>query len=192
MTVATFNPSQDAYTDSLNAATVFNNLRLQAGASNRAYMQFDLSSIPAAAVIGVVTLDLAVISGGNAATHNTMFISKITGAAWSETTLTFTNAPADDGADYGNVDMTTWIPTPFIYQIPVSSALIKGWVDGTFSNFGMKVSGTVQEANGSSWKRWDSSTGTTKPLLTVNYTLPTSMPPPPRTRRPDMKHRIRR
>ncbi len=84
-------PSADSYTNTADAATNYGGETLLDvdGASQIAYIQFDLASIPATAGISQATLNLYVSSVTTAGSFNVDYVN----GAWVENTIDASNAP---------------------------------------------------------------------------------------------------
>jgi hypothetical protein len=86
----TLYPAADAWVDSINANTNYGNDNyLIVADGTRAWFRFDLSSIPSGKVITSAVLSVKPFYSGN----REMNIQRATDISWSETTITYNNAP---------------------------------------------------------------------------------------------------
>jgi len=134
-------PSQDAYTDSSKATTNFGGavtmgVANTAASIQSAYMQFDLSSIPAgytSANVAKATLKLYV---GTVAAAGSFNVDYVTGS-WTERTITANLAPALGGTIQGSVPLTTGNANTYLL-IDVTVAL-QAWLNGAQPNDGIAL-----------------------------------------------------
>src|SRR5271165_3472613 len=137
-------PSGDTYSSSAAPTTNFGGkptLLVQPGIN--AYVQFNLSMLPAGAVINKATLRLyvdTVVQGGSFDVYEL-------DSSWSEGSLTFSTAPAlGVSATGGNpIAITTASKNTFIV-IDVTS-LVQAWADGSVTNHGVALALTTSTGN---------------------------------------------
>jgi hypothetical protein len=115
-----------------------------------AYIQFNLASIPAGAVIGQATLKLYVNAVTTAGSFNVYYVD----GAWSESTLTYDFAPALANAIASNVSITTADKNQYVL-IDITSAL-QAWLSGSLPNDGLAL-----VANSTFYASFDSKENTT-------------------------------
>lgn len=158
--------------------------------SRRALVRFDVSSIPANSTINTATMqitsDTPVLTTGT----QTIRIHRVT-QAWTEGTATgaagIGAATAGGGATWINRSFSTaWtnaggtfnaftasftnVSTPATHTSGSLVADVQAWVNGTANNGWLLRNSN--EAVGSTAKRFFTRTGTTPPVLNVNYTRP--------------------
>ena len=167
--------SADSYVSSTNANTNYGTqtgMDVDRGSSNRrrALVQFDLSAIPTGSTINSATLELyAYAAPGSARTLN---VHRVT-SAWTENGVTWNGTPtftasADDSIAAGS--STGW-------KIWSVTAVAQGWVDGSSTNRGFLVKDNSESGSSSrlySFDTRDSATSSTRPILRINYTPPSS------------------
>jgi hypothetical protein len=125
-------PSGDASTFSGSPATNYGaSTLLNVTATQTAYIQFDLASIPFGAVVSQATLKLYVNSVSTGGSFDVDYV----GGAWSESTLDYTNAPPLGNGLASNVaiaDANQYI------LINITQALI-AWLNGSQANYGVAL-----------------------------------------------------
>jgi TGF-beta propeptide len=132
---AQITPSADAYTNSADPTTKYGTATLLYvdGATEKAYIQFNLSSIPTGASISQATLKLYV----NAVTTAGSFEVYSVNVPWSESAITYSNEPAPGSVIDSGVALTTVDKNQYIL-IPITST-VQGWVDTPSSNNGIAL-----------------------------------------------------
>lgn len=132
---AQFTPNGDAYTNSAAPTTKYGAATLLDvdGATQKTYIHFDLSSIPTGASISQATLKLYV----NAVTTAGSFEVYSVGAAWSESTIDYTNEPALGSVIVSSVALTTADKNQYIL-VPITTT-VQGWVNGSVANNGITL-----------------------------------------------------
>ena len=145
-------PSADAYT---NTAAPTTNYRAQPlldvdGASQIAYIQFNLASIPATASLSKATLKLYVNSVATAGSFNVDYVH----GAWTENQIDSGNAPPLGGAIASNVSITTSEKNQYVL-VDITPA-VQAWLSGSEANDGIAL-----VANGSFNVTFDSKENTT-------------------------------
>ena len=132
---AQITPSQDAYTNSADPTTNFGaNVLLDVdGASQIAYIQFNLASVPSGAKVSQATLKLYVNAVTTAGSFNVDFVS----GTWAESTITHSLAPTLGATIASGVPITTADPNQFVL-INVTSA-VEAWLDGSHANDGLAL-----------------------------------------------------
>ena len=103
---------------------------LRVGGKDESLLNYDLSSIPSAAVISRATLTL--YANGSAGT-NPINIHRVT-SAWTETAVTFTNF----GQQFSpTVSATIQPSSPNAFKSADVTELVTSWVTGALTNYGM-------------------------------------------------------
>lgn len=124
------------------------------GHSLLSLIQFDLSSLSGAGVTAgdVTSAKLRLrsapnsLGGGNpSASFPVTADVYATGASWVEATATWNNAPAASG---GIVSSAVINSTSQLVEFDVTS-LVQSWLDGSVSNFGMRLQQAAEVINGS-------------------------------------------
>jgi hypothetical protein len=108
------------------------------GSMCRAYIQFDLSSIPASAVVIDAKLGLRYESTG-AASASPVGVYRVI-APWDEGTITWDNQPAIAPAVIATAAVPAVVTHVFIYWD--IDDLAQGWISGSFANRGMTLRDT--------------------------------------------------
>jgi hypothetical protein len=110
-------------------------------------VQFDVSAIPPGMLISSATLKIHMESicyptanSGDVFTTTTYRID----SPWAENTITWNNKPSHAEA-YGKLGLPLWPDTIGWHQFNVT-ALVQGWINGSFPNYGIAVRG--QETGG--------------------------------------------
>jgi hypothetical protein len=132
---AQITPLADSYTTSAEATTNYgSNPLLQVdGATITSYIQFPLTSIPSGATVSAATLKLYVNTVTTAGSFNVDYVD----GSWSESTLTYSTAPALGGTIASNVAITAADKNQYIL-INVSSA-VQAWLSGDQTNDGIAL-----------------------------------------------------
>ena len=132
---AQITPLADSYTNSADPTTNYGAGTLLSvdGASIASYIQFPLSSIPSGATISAATLKLYVNTVTTAGSFNVDYVN----GSWSETTLTYSAAPALGGTIASNVAITAADKNQYIL-INVTSA-VQAWLSGEQTNDGIAL-----------------------------------------------------
>jgi len=136
-------PSADAYTSTANPTANYGSKTLLyvEGASQTAYIQFDLSSIPAGytgADITKATLKLYVNAVGTAGSFNVDYVA----GSWTESTLTSSLAPALGTTIAASVPLTTADKNQYVL-IDITPA-VQAWVNGNQANDGIALVGNAR------------------------------------------------
>ncbi len=132
----------------------------------RAFVQFDVSSIPAGSTVSSATLTLCATSvPGSTRTYD---LHRVT-ASWVETTLTWNNQP---GVAATLTDSSTTPAAAGCMSWTVTTD-VQTWVDGTANN-GWRAGDSVEDAsrNESKFRTRENGTASERPTLDVTYTTP--------------------
>ena len=137
-------PSADTFVSSTNPRTNYGAsiiLVVQSGANS--YLQFNLSTLPAGAVVNKATLRLYVDAVSKSGTFDVYQLN----AGWNENTLTFNTPPPALGASAtGGKPVSISSSTLNQFLLIDITPLVQGWVNGTIPNNGVALALT----NGSS------------------------------------------
>jgi len=169
----------------------------------RILMEFDLSSIPSGAVISSATLRLFIWAAGGDWQGQLIRVNRVTqswvegttvgemvvppvggGATWNEYNYydglaTSAYNWGTPGGDYTTVDSAT-ATTPLGWTSWSVTAIVQGWVAGTYPNYGFLIKWDSESGNArgvDSWPTkedppWEYDWPTFRPKLEVTYTLP--------------------
>jgi hypothetical protein len=132
---AQITPLGDSYTDTADATTNYGAKTLLDvdGATQIAYIQFNLASIPPTASVSQATLKLYVNTVATAGSFNVDYVN----GAWAESTIDASNAPPLGGAIASGVTVTTEDKNQFLL-INVTSA-VQAWLSGAETNNGIAL-----------------------------------------------------
>ncbi|MGD0414899.1 MAG: DNRLRE domain-containing protein [Terriglobales bacterium] len=132
---AQITPLGDTYTNSADPTTNYGAKTLLDvdGATQIAYIQFNLSSIPTGASVSQATLKLYV---NTVVTAGAFEVYAVNGS-WTESTLTYNLAPVLGSVIDSNVPLTTADKNQYIL-IPMTST-VQGWVNTPSSNNGIAL-----------------------------------------------------
>ena len=103
----------------------------------RAYLQFDLSTLPADAVI--VNADLKLYQFNNSETDDFMIALHRVTESWDETTITYNNQPAYSLSPESTIAITAGAFTWLSWDI---TTLLQGWLDASIGNYGIVLKET--------------------------------------------------
>ena len=135
------------------------------GKISRSLVQFDASSIPAGASISEATLHLYLWNSCDIGERTHVVTVYRTNASWSESSVTWNTKPGY-AEQYGSASIPsrTW----GWYSFDVTD-LVRGWVDGSFSNYGLMVRGPESSGTGSARLGFATRETTYDPYLEVTY-----------------------
>jgi hypothetical protein len=132
----------------------------------RSLVQFDLAGIPAGTQIASASLKLYLIDSwdypGRSRTITTYRIK----SGWSEMSVTWNTKPSY-GESYGTASVTHGDRRWYSFDV---TDLVRAWVNGTKSNYGIMVRGPEHSGQDSSWKGFSTREGPFPPQLVINYT----------------------
>jgi hypothetical protein len=159
---AQITPLGDSFTNTADpAANHGAGALLEVGATQIAYIEFNLESIPATAGVSQATLKLYVNAVSTAGSFNVDYVD----GSWAENTIDASNAPALGTAVASDVSITAADTNQYIL-INVTPA-VEAWLSGSEANHGIAL-----VANGSFGATFDSkeNTGTSHPAeLDIAY-----------------------
>jgi len=107
------------------------------GQISRSLIQFDLSSIPAEASVAKATLYLFQVSCCDIGDRSHIVTVYRTSASWSESSVTWDTQP-DYAEAYGSTSVTSGAWQWYSFDV---TDLVRGWVDGSFRNYGFMIRG---------------------------------------------------
>jgi hypothetical protein len=148
----------------------------------RSFVQFDLSEVPSSTSIGNATLYLYLAGSYDYPnTTRTITVYRL-GSAWSEMGVTWYSQPSILES-YGSAGVTHGVYQWYAFDV---TGLVQGWINGTYSNYGLAVRGPEYSGSDSSWKSFYTREGTYPPYIKVSYgaasatqTLPVAVEPYP-------------
>src|ERR1700719_809996 len=134
-------PSADTYSNSSHNDTGVNYgsailLVVQTGGNN-SYLQFNLSTVPTGATVNKATLRLFVDALVTSGSFDVYQLNK----SWSESTLTYSNAPPLGVSATGGHPVAVSKVNQFVV-VDITS-LVQGWQNGTIANNGLALAMTT-------------------------------------------------
>jgi hypothetical protein len=139
----------------------------RAGGTYESLLRFDVSAIPAGAVVTSATLNLTTTT-----TFSSGYLSaRYASAPWSEATTTYASFNQQAGKFLGSMTPSSANTTQ---AMTIKAAAVQGWRDGTIENDGLVLE-TLITARPDAWKETvfvssDSPTVALRPALQVCYT----------------------
>lgn len=149
--------------------------------NNKFYLQFDLSGVPANAVIDIATLDLYADNPtttfvGNPSTpmngsDNASAIKRVT-AAWNENTVTWNNQPTSTTTNQGILPQSTSATQNYL-GVDVKQ-LVQDMI--TYGNNGFLIEPiTTQPSNSMIFRSSDNADSASHPRLNICYSIPSAI-----------------
>lgn len=149
----------------------------------RGLLRFDLSSIPAEAIVSSATLRLAVTASGSAV-NDTHELNALL-ADWTETGASWVNSGLasweEGGSDFewisdGSVSVAG-IGNVMFTSAPGMIARVQSWITNSGGNRGWLLR-SLSETEGRNARRFTTRESADPPVLTVTYTITPPAPPP--------------
>ncbi len=140
-------------------------VRSWSGSNNRrSFLQWDLSTIPSIATITQALMWINKIAdvGAFPRTYEAQAVS----ASWMEGTITWNTQPGVIGSPASSVITTT--DTWYAWDI---TTIVQNWVDGTWTNNGIRVMDSAENSGSEVQSNFDSREATDDPILDVDYTI---------------------
>ena len=135
----------------------------------RSLVQFDVSSIPAGTSISDATLRLLLDNSCDAGERTHVVTAYRTSASWSESSVTWNTKPGyAEGYGSASIPSRTW----GWYSFDVTD-LVRGWVDGSFSNCGLMMRGPESSGDDSARLGFLTRESNYAPELVVEYSSDT-------------------
>jgi uncharacterized repeat protein (TIGR01451 family) len=139
-----------------------------AGSINRTLYRFDLSAIPAGAIIDSALLT---VTSRNSRSSHLANVYRVT-TDWAETAnwnVPWTSAGGD--FDTGTL-LGTFTPDQTQQQIDIA-ALAQQWVNGTTPNYGVILDPTGTDGGDAEWASREDGTASRQPFIEISYRSPT-------------------
>jgi len=137
----------------------------------RSYLQFDLSSVPSAAVILDANFGLYHAESNDVLSSLPIGLYEVA-ESWGEDTITWDSQPASSNEAIDIQNIPTSPTNDFIYwQI---DELVRRWHEGSITNYGILLRDTNESSNNGNVKFWSSDygTGSQRPKLVIDYYIP--------------------
>jgi len=134
----------------------------------RVYLQFDLSSIPATAIVTSASLGLYHDLSDAGAVSGPVGAYQVI-SDWNDATLTWNNQPVSD--DTAQDVVTVTFPAAHNFISWDITNLVQGWHDGSIINYGVMLRDT-DESSSDGWKWFyaaDWGTANQRPKLEITY-----------------------
>ncbi|MBN2022608.1 MAG: DNRLRE domain-containing protein [Pirellulales bacterium] len=135
-------------------------------------IEFALGIVPAGSTINSATLSL--LHSLNRSLNSQYDIFRVT-SSWDESTVTFNTAPTFDPVAASSLTIPD--SSVDLYRNWNVTGLVQGWVDGTYSNFGMWIEEIPVQGSATAFFRSSDSSEQFRPILTIDYT-PGAVPEP--------------
>jgi hypothetical protein len=144
--------------------------------SNRTYIYFDLSSIPADSVITSATLTLTIKTDISSNAVDECVYR--TTSSWSESTITYNSSPTNDttALDCTNIVADKAVGSEVVWDL--DPAIVQEMIPGgSYTDYGFVIKNQTGSINdGWAYHSSSSSTAGYRPELVVDYTEPTPTP----------------
>jgi hypothetical protein len=131
----------------------------------RSLVQFDLSIIPSNVSINQATLNLFLYSSWDFPGRTRTITTYRIGSTWSEMSVNWYSQPSILEA-YGSSGVTHGQWQWYSFDV---TALVQGWINGTFPNYGLALRGPEHSGSDSSWKAFYTREGSYPPYLQISY-----------------------
>lgn len=141
----------------------------------RAFLSWDLASIPAGSTINTATLEIWVDSRYPNATNYNFGVYRVT-ASWTEGGVTWNNQPAYNATAYDTKMVTGAAGSLTTFDV---KNLVAEWVAGTYTNYGFCVK-RVDMNNPTNWPYFcagDNPSSANRPRISIDYTPATGIAP---------------
>ncbi len=136
-------PTADTFSYSASPSTnygTYQNMIVERGSANAAaYMKFNLSTVPAGATVAKATLRLYVDA---VSTSGSFDVFQLNGG-WTESGLTYNNAPALGTSATGNHPVTITATSLNQFVVIDITPLVQSWLNGSVANNGVALSPTT-------------------------------------------------
>ena len=132
----------------------------------RGLIKFDLSAIPAGTTINNASLNVYYMGYWDYLNYSRTFTPYRISSSWSELEVTWNNQPSIAEA-YGTASITaneSWRYVAFNV-----TDLVRGWVNGSYTNYGIMLRGPEWSGSDSSWREFNTREGDFIPYLSLTY-----------------------
>ncbi|MCP4424245.1 MAG: S8 family serine peptidase [Chloroflexi bacterium] len=132
----------------------------------RSLIQFDVSDIPSGTTINQATLNVRLYSSYDFPNTSRTITTYRIGSSWSACSATWNNQPTiaeaygSQPVNHQNVD--DW----FAFDV---TNLVRGWVNGSYANYGVWLRGPEQSGNNSSYRSFYTMDSSSDPYLSITY-----------------------
>ena len=139
------------------------------GGNNRSIglLQFDLGAVPSSATVSSATLTLYHSANFNVGKRYDVFR---TTSAWDEATVTFNTGPTFDPVEFSSLVIADDVED--VFRTWDVTALVAGWVNGSFSNHGMWIEEVPIAGEGNAYFLSSDAAEEFRPSLTVEWIIP--------------------
>jgi hypothetical protein len=139
------------------------------GGNNRSIglLQFDLGAIPSFAMVSSATLTLYHSANTNVGQRYDVFR---TTSAWDEATVTFNTRPTFDPVEFSSLVIPEDLDD--VFRTWDVTALVSGWVNGSFPNHGMWIEEVPIAGDGTAYFLSSDASEVFRPSLTVEWAVP--------------------
>ncbi len=131
----------------------------------RSLVKFNLSSIPTGATINQATLRLYHYESWDYPDRTRTITTYRISSPWSESSVTWNTKPSYAEA-YGSAAIP-WAAGAW-YSFDVTN-LVRGWVNGTWPNYGIMIRGPEWSGSDSSWRSFNTRESSYDPQLVITY-----------------------
>ena len=174
--MVTLNPTEDSMVYKSNPTTNYGtNTQLAASGSTaspvESFLKFTLPSAPAGTVLSSVVLKVRTSTDSMAGSVNSFPVTVLSGASWSEGTVTWNNRPAGDGVGFGVLSGAT--ATNTAYQLTGDASVLSDALGGELT---LRIAGNSGDTD--NLRLWSQNAATTsyRPTLTLTFTPGTTTP----------------
>jgi hypothetical protein len=134
------------------------------GARSVGLISFDLSAVPSGATINDASLSLFHrVNNNNGQTYQ---IFRVT-SSWAESTVTWNTQPTFDPVAVAS--LTIGDTSSGLYRSWDITALVQGWVSGTYQNYGMWIEEVPIQGSGTAFFESSDGQADRRPILDITY-----------------------
>jgi hypothetical protein len=132
----------------------------------RSLIKFDLSDVPAGVSISSASLNVRLYNSWDYPGRSRTITTYRIGSSWSESSVTWNTSPSI-GESYGSTLVTHDVVGKW-YSFDVTD-LVRGWANGSYTNYGVMLRGPEWSGSDSSWKAFYTSESSSDPYLEITY-----------------------
>lgn len=141
----------------------------------RSLVKFNINNLPPDMNITGAILRVRLITSADIEGKSRTIRTYRVGENWSEGSVTWNNKPSfKEGYGSTNIVHAAW----GWYEFDVTD-LVKGWYDGTYTNYGLMLRGPDSSNSNPGWRGFSTREGPDPPQLVVNYVSVTGPPNAP-------------